>query len=170
MESSSQDFRFQLPSFFRCCLWCQTPGMALGLISKTPNLEGQLVMFLPKGSMARTLCLQGAQEYPPQCPTQNQCSRGSPRCPCTELDDKNTAPAEKQTLCPTHTREIKCSSRVDAGECRLQRHAPGLSIMSQKLGQRWRRMLGCVLMCAHPARCLRRLSSPKPHVLVSRVA
>lgn len=54
MESSSQDFRFQPPSFFRCCLWCQTPGMASGLISKTPNLEGQLVMFLPKGSMART--------------------------------------------------------------------------------------------------------------------
>ena len=137
---------------------------------KHPIWKDSWSCFCPKDQWLGPLCLQGAQEYPPQCPTRNQCSRGNPRCPRTELDDKNTAPAEKQALCPTHTREIKCNSRVDAGECRLQSHAPGLSIISQKLGQRWRRMLGCVLVCARPARCLRSLSSPKPHVLVSRAA
>ena len=53
-ESSSQDFKFQLAFFFGCCLWCQTLGVTSSLLSKTPNVERQPVVFLPKGSMART--------------------------------------------------------------------------------------------------------------------
>lgn len=63
-------------------------------------------------------------------------------------DDKNTALASKPALGLT-TQGNQMQPQVEADECRMQRPVRGLLIISQKLGQLWRRGL-CARTCVNP--------------------